>query len=64
MDNNQLFASLVDDVGGFGFFQKRLLVMSLFACVLCACNHLGPIYLAFTPKHTCVVSSTEVRTYF
>ena len=53
-DNNQLFDSIIDDVGSFGVFQKRTLGLSLVVSALAAFNHLSPIYYLFTPQnYTC-----------
>lgn len=54
MDKNELFEQILHDLGGFGRFQILLLLSSLFASFLAAFNHLGPIYLAFTPEFECV----------
>jgi hypothetical protein len=54
VDNNQLFELLLEETGGFGRYQVGLLVLSLLASFVAACNHLSPIYLTYTPKHTCV----------
>ena len=53
-DKNELFERMLHDVGGFGRFQILLLVSSLFASFVAAFNHLGPIYLAFSPEYECV----------
>ena len=54
LDNNELFARLIDDVNGFGWFQKRMWLLSLIASIIAACNHLSPIYIAYSPEHRCV----------
>ena len=53
LDNNELFDQLVDDINGFGWFQKRMWILSFVASILCGCNHLSPIYTAYLPKHQC-----------
>lgn len=53
LDNNELFDSTLEEVGGFGRFQIRTLVLSLLVSILSACNHLSPIFLAFSPTKTC-----------
>lgn len=53
MDRNELFELILNELGGFGRFQIRLLLLSLIASFLCALNHLGAIYLAFAPKFSC-----------
>lgn len=52
-DANELFDILIDDVGGFGRFQIRMLLVSLLASIVTACNHFSPIYLAYTPNFNC-----------
>ena len=52
-DDDNLFDSLLNDVGGFGWFQKRTLLLSLLASFVSACNHLSPIFLVFSPKTKC-----------
>ena len=57
LDNNQLFDRLIDDVNGWGWFQKRMWILSLIASVSAACNHLSPLYTAYSPEHRCISSS-------
>lgn len=54
LDDSQLFDRLIEDVNGFGMFQKRLLLLSLIASAVASCNHLSQIFLAFTPDFLCV----------
>ena len=57
LDNNQLFDRLIDDVNGWGWFQKRMWILSLIASISAACNHLSPLYTAYSPEHRCISSS-------
>ena len=54
IESNQLFDLILKEVGGFGWYQKLLLVLSLFVSILAACNHLSPIYLTYTPNYKCI----------
>ena len=54
VDSNQLFDSILKEIGGFGRYQKFLLALSFFSSILCACNHLSPIYLTYTPDYECI----------
>ena len=54
IDNNQLFDLILKESGGFGRYQKLLLVLSLFVSILAASNHLSPIYLTYTPDYECI----------
>ena len=54
IESNQLFDLILKEVGGFGRYQKLLLVLSLFVSILAACNHLSPIYLTYTPDYKCI----------
>ena len=54
IDNNQLFDLVLKEAGGFGRYQKLLLVLSLFVSILAASNHLSPIYLTYTPDYECI----------
>ena len=56
LDNNQLFDKLIDDINGWGWFQKRMWVLSLIVCITAACNHLSPLYTAYSPQHRCISS--------
>jgi len=58
LDNNQLFDKLIDDINGWGWFQKRMWVLSLIVCITAACNHLSPLYTAYSPQHRCISSET------
>ena len=53
LDNNQLFDSIIEDVGSFGKFQKRTLGLSLIVSAVAAFNHLSVIYYLFTPEFSC-----------
>ena len=53
LDNNQLFDSIIEDVGSFGKFQKRTLALSLIVSAVAAFNHLSVIYYLFTPEFSC-----------
>ena len=55
-DNNELFDRLIEDVNGFGWFQKRMWILSLLVSIVPACNHLSPLYLAYSPTHQCISS--------
>ena len=57
LDDNQLFDQLIDDINGWGWFQKRMWILSLIASILAACNHLSPIYTAYKPDFRCITSS-------
>ena len=57
LDKNALFELVLNDLGGFGRFQKLLLALSLISSSLAALNHLGPIYLAYTPKFGCEIAT-------
>ena len=57
LDNNQLFDKLIDDINGWGWFQKRMWILSLIASISAACNHLSPLYTAYSPEHRCISSS-------
>ena len=59
LDNNELFDKLIDDVNGWGWFQKRMWVLSLIVCINASCNHLSPLYTAYSPKHRCISSSKD-----
>lgn len=54
MDKNELFEELLKDTGGFGRFQYLVLSLSILASILCGCNHLSPVYIAYTPKFNCI----------
>ena len=54
MDKNELFEELLKDTGGFGRFQYLVLTLSILASILCGCNHLSPVYLAYSPKFNCI----------
>ena len=60
LDDNQLFDQLIDDINGWGWFQKRMWILSLIASVLAACNHLSPIYTAYKPEFRCISSGREM----
>ena len=60
LDDNQLFDQLVDDINGWGWFQKRMWILSLIASVVAACNHLSPIYTAYKPDFRCITSGREM----
>ena len=57
LDNNELFDKLIEDVNGWGRFQKRMWVLSLIVSITASCNHLSPLYTAYSPKHRCLSSS-------
>ena len=59
MDDNYLFDLIMQEIGGFGIYQKTILVLSLIASLVAACNHLSPIYLTFTPNFKCVNETAE-----
>ena len=59
MDDNNLFDLIMQEIGGFGIFQKTILALSLIASLVAACNHLSPIYLTFTPNFKCVNETAE-----
>ena len=60
LDDNQLFDQLIDDINGWGWFQKRMWILSLIASILAACNHLSPIYTAYKPDFRCITSGREM----
>ena len=60
LDDNQLFDQLIDDINGWGWFQKRMWILSLIASVVAACNHLSPIYTAYKPDFRCIASGREM----
>ena len=60
LDDNQLFDQLIDDINGWGWFQKRMWILSLIASVVAACNHLSPIYTAYKPEFRCISSGREM----
>ena len=60
LDDNQLFDQLIDDINGWGWFQKRMWILSLIASVVAACNHLSPIYTAYKPDFRCITSSKSL----
>ena len=60
LDDNQLFDQLIDDINGWGWFQKRIWILSLIASVVAACNHLSPIYTAYKPDFRCITSGREM----
>ena len=60
LDDNQLFDQLIEDINGWGWFQKRMWILSLIASVLAACNHLSPIYTAYKPDFRCITSGREM----
>ena len=60
LDDNQLFDQLIDDINGWGWFQKRMWILSLIASVVAACNHLSPIYTAYKPDFRCITSGREM----
>ena len=60
LDDNQLFDQLIDDINGWGWFQKRMWILSLIASILAACNHLSPIYTAYKPDFRCISSGREM----
>ena len=57
LDNNELFDRLIDDINGWGWFQKRMWVLSLIVSIVAACNHLSPLYTAYKPEYRCISSS-------
>ena len=72
IESNQLFDVILKEAGGFGRYQKLLLILSLFVSILAACNHLSPIYLTYTPHYECIEGDsnqiipniTKVRHFF
>ena len=52
-DDNYFFDLIIQEIGGFGRFQKLILFLSSIASVTAACNHLSPIYLTYTPCFEC-----------
>ena len=56
LDNNELFDKLINDINGWGWFQKRMWVLSLIVSITCAFNHLSPLYTAYSPQHRCISS--------
>jgi len=50
---NFTFSDLIEEVGGFGVWNIRLLSLSFYSCLLAACSHLSIIYLAFPPAFQC-----------
>ena len=63
LDNNQLFDRLIDDINGWGWFQKRMWLLSLIVCVVAASNHLSPLYTAYKPDYRCISSSKNLIFY-
>ena len=56
LDNDQLFDKLIDDINGWGWFQKRMWILSLIVSITAACNHLSPLFTAYSPSHLCISS--------
>ena len=56
-DENHFFDLIIQEIGGFGRFQKFLLFLSSISSVIAACNHLSPIYLTYTPCFECNIES-------
>ena len=52
-DENYFFDLIIQEIGGFGRFQKLILFLSLISSVTAACNHLSPIYLTYSPCFEC-----------
>ena len=52
-DENHFFDLIIQEIGGFGRFQKFLFFLSSISSVIAACNHLSPIYLTYTPCFEC-----------
>ena len=52
-DDNYFFDLIIQEIGGFGRFQKLILFLSSISSVTAACNHLSPIYLTYTPCFEC-----------
>ena len=59
-DNNELFGRLIEDVNGFGWFQKRMWILSLIATIVVSCNHMSPIYTFYSPSHRCISSEEGI----
>lgn len=60
LDESQLFELMLQEVGGFGRYQKLLLSLSLFVSIIAACNHLSPIYLNYQPeKFQCIQPTND-----
>ena len=56
---NELFEEILNQIGGFGRFHIGLWIIGLWVCVLCACNHLSPIYYNHTPEYNCTKGKTK-----
>lgn len=58
---NTSFSDLLQTVGGFGRWNKVLLLLSFYSCLLAAASHLSIIYLAFPPSFNCSVATLNSR---
>ncbi|TRY73794.1 hypothetical protein TCAL_07768 [Tigriopus californicus] len=56
-EQNQHLEDILELSGGFGRFQVFQLVISLILSILCSCNHLGAIFVSFSPRFRCGNSS-------
>ena len=52
-DKNELFDTVLEDLGGFGRFQIILLILSLIASTIAAFNHVGYVFLVYKPSFDC-----------
>lgn len=55
------FEELLDQVGGFGPFQLRNVVLLALPCILMPMHFLLPIFLAAVPAHRCALPDTPVN---
>ena len=55
------FDQLLDKVGGFGKWQKTVVIISFLSSFICAFNHYSPIFLAYKPKFECAIDSNDGR---
>lgn len=55
------FEDLLDQVGGFGLFQLRNLVLLALPRLLLPMNFLVPIFLAAVPAHRCTLPGTPAN---
>ena len=54
MDKNELFEIILRDIGGWGIYQNRMLVLALLPCFLCSFNHIAPVFIGYKQDFACL----------
>lgn len=62
-DKNAIFEIILEDIGGFGKYQVLILLLASVSSIVSACNHLSPIFLAFSPSFECTPSESNGTSY-